>query len=79
MSLKSFIFSLGYLSAWLILMPVVAIGGGIALFAYAVFAELTQFLTGSHDQAPDPTTARALAEKICMPYNPRRMAISHRP
>jgi hypothetical protein len=79
MSLNSFVFSLGCLLAWLILMPIVVIGGGIALFVYAVFAELTQLLTGRKEVRPDPTTAHAMAAKICMPYAPRRVTLSQRP
>jgi hypothetical protein len=79
MALNRFVFSLGYLLAWLVLMPIVTVGGGIALFSYAVVAEITQFLTGSPDKEPDATTARALAAKICMPYRPRRAAFGQRP
>ena len=78
MSLQRFVFSLGYVLTWLVLMPIVAIGGGVLLFAYAVFAEFTQLLTGRKDLRPDPTTARAMAERICMPPATRRAALSHR-
>jgi hypothetical protein len=77
MLLKGVAVSLGYLLASLaslILMPIVAVGGGMVLFTYAVVAELSQLLTGNRDKAPDPTTARALAAKICTPYGTRRVA-----
>ena len=79
MSLQRLVFSLGYLLSWLVLMPIVAIGGGISLFAYAAFAELMQLLTGQRDMRPDPSTARAMAVKICMPYGARRATLSQRP
>lgn len=78
MSVKTLVFTLGYLLAWLVLMPIVAIGGGISLFLYALGAELTQLLTGRKELHPDPIAARAMAAKICMPYAARRASLSHR-
>jgi hypothetical protein len=50
MSLKAFLFSLGCVLAWFVLLPVVAIGGGASLFLYATLAELTASITGSPGQ-----------------------------
>ncbi len=52
MSLKTILFSLGCVIAWFVLLPMLVIGGGIALFAYATFAELGAFLTGSQRRNP---------------------------
>ena len=68
MSPKTLVFTLAYLLAWLVLMPLVAIGGGVALFLFAACAELAQLLTGQKDRRPDPVAARAMAAKICMPF-----------
>jgi hypothetical protein len=60
MSLKTILFSLGCVLAWFVLLPVLLIGGGIALFAYAVFAELGAFLTGSPSKTLDSSVAREI-------------------
>ena len=68
MSLKTILFSLGCVIAWFVLLPTLMIGGGIALFAYATFAELGAFLTGSPARTLDTTVARELARKMCDGY-----------
>jgi hypothetical protein len=68
MSLKTIIFALGCVITWFVLLPVLVIGGGIALFAYATFAELGAFLTGSPPRTLDTTVAREIAHKMCGGY-----------
>jgi hypothetical protein len=63
MSLKAVSFSVGCLLAWLVL-PILFIGGGLALFTYAVFAEMGAFLTG-RDNAIKPSAAREMAQRLC--------------
>jgi hypothetical protein len=65
MSLKAFLFSLGCFIAWFVLLPVLAIGGGIALVAYATFAELGALLIGSPARTLDVAVAREIAHKMC--------------
>ena len=65
MFLKAILFSLGCLIAWFVLLPVLVIGGGIALFAYATFAELGALLTGSPARTLDTTVARDIARTMC--------------
>jgi hypothetical protein len=68
MSLKAILFSLGCVIAWFVLLPMLVIGGGIALCAYATFAELGAFLTGTPARTPDTTAAREIAHKMCGGY-----------
>lgn len=42
--------------------------GGIALFAYATFAELGAFLTGTSAGTLDTAVAREMAHKMCGGY-----------
>jgi hypothetical protein len=65
MSLKTILFSLGCVLAWFVLLPVLLIGGGIALFSYAVFVELGAFLTGSPVKTLDSSVAREIARRMC--------------
>jgi hypothetical protein len=65
MSLKAVLFSLGCVVAWFVLLPLLVIGGGIALFAYATFAELGALLTGSPARTLDTTVAREIARTMC--------------
>jgi hypothetical protein len=71
MSSKAVFFSLGCLVAWFVLLPVLVIGGGFALFAYAVFAELGALLAGIPSKTPDTTAAREMARRICPGYRVR--------
>jgi hypothetical protein len=72
MSVKAILFSLGCVLAWFVLLPLLAIGGGVALFAYATFAELAAFLTGAPDNTLDTSAAREIATRMC---GPRRRAL----
>ncbi len=65
MSLKAVLFSLGCVIAWFVLLPALAIGGGIALFAYAIFAELGASLMGTRARTLDTTVAREIARTMC--------------
>lgn len=68
MSWKTILFSLGCVIAWFVLLPTLVIGGGIALFAYATFAELGAFLTGTSAGTLDTAVAREMAHKMCGGY-----------
>jgi hypothetical protein len=79
MSAKAVFFSLGCLIAWFVLLPVVVIGGGAALFAYAVFAELGAFLAGIPSKTLDTAAAREMARSICPGYGVRARNIRRLP
>jgi hypothetical protein len=66
--LKAVLYSLGCVIAWFVLLPALVIGGGIALFAYAIFAELGAFLTGSPARTLDTAAAREIARQMCSGY-----------
>jgi len=51
--------------SWLVLLPLLLIGGGTALFGYAVIEELAEFLTGVETTALDHSAARELAARLC--------------
>jgi hypothetical protein len=68
MSTKAVFFSLGCLIAWFVLLPVLVIGGGLALFAYAVFAELGAFFALIPSKTLDTSAAREMARRICPGY-----------
>jgi hypothetical protein len=63
--MKAFLFLVGCVLAWTVLLPVVVIGGGLALFAYAAGAELGQFMIGIKEQRIDQLTAHKMARQIC--------------
>jgi hypothetical protein len=71
MSLKAILLSLGCVLAWFVLLPVLVIGGGAALFVYAVCAELSGFLLGSSSQSLDASVAREIARRLCGGYGIR--------
>jgi hypothetical protein len=65
MSLKAVLFSLGCVIAWFVLLPALVIGGGLALFAYAIFAELGASLSDNSPGTVDTTGAREIARRMC--------------
>jgi hypothetical protein len=68
MSLKAILFTLGCLVAWFVLLPLLVIVGGTALFAYAIFAELGAFLIGNPRETLDTSAAREFARRTCGGY-----------
>ncbi|HEX9403713.1 MAG TPA: hypothetical protein VF917_04750 [Steroidobacteraceae bacterium] len=65
MSLKTILFTIGCLVAWFILLPMLLIVGGTALFAYAIFAELGEFLLGNPSKTLDKSAASEIARRMC--------------
>jgi len=65
MSLKAILFSVGCALAWFVLLPLLVIGGALALFSYAVFAEVASFLTGKPIESVDSASAREIARRMC--------------
>jgi len=68
MSPKVVLFTLGCVLAWFVLLPAVVIGGGFALFLYAILAELAAFITGKPSKALDTAVAREIARRMCGGY-----------
>jgi hypothetical protein len=68
MSLKALFLSFGCLVAWFVLLPAFVVGGGFALFTYAVLAELGAFLAGKPSQTLETSVAREMAHRMCGGY-----------
>jgi hypothetical protein len=68
MSLKAILFTLGCLIAWFVLLPLLLIVGGTAVFAYAIFAEFGAFLIGDPRKTLDTSAAREIASRTCGGY-----------
>jgi len=66
MLFKDVVFYLVCAATWFILMPVFLIGGTIALFSYAVFSELREYLLGRTAKALDNAAAREMARRMCL-------------
>lgn len=64
MSMRSVFFLLGCAVAWLVLLPIMVIGGGVALLAYALGAEAVDAATGRRGQ-PDAAAASEIAKRLC--------------
>jgi hypothetical protein len=66
MTLKNVVFYLGCAATWLIVLPVLAISGFVALVAYAVFSQLGDVVLGRGEKALDSSTAREIARRMCL-------------
>jgi hypothetical protein len=65
MSLRAIPISIGCVIAWFVLLPVLVIGGGVALLAYAIFAELLSLITGTQSKPLDTSAAREIVRRMC--------------
>ena len=68
MLVKEFLTGMGCLLAWFVVLPVLAILGGTALFLYATLAEITSLLTGTAPKVMDASVTRLTARRICAGY-----------
>ena len=66
MTIKYVSFYLGCVATWIIVLPVLAICGFVALVAYAVLSQLTDVLLGRSHKTLDNTTAREIARRMCL-------------
>lgn len=67
MSFKSVIFFVGCGIAWLVFLPMLVVGGGVALLIYALGAEIVELVTGQRRQ-PEASAVRELARRLCVGY-----------
>jgi hypothetical protein len=65
MSVKQVAFCIGCAGAWFILLPLFAVGGGLALLAYALFGEIAEILIGRPAATMDIGAAREIARRLC--------------
>jgi hypothetical protein len=68
MLLKTILLALWCLFAWFVLLPLLVIGGGVALFAVAIFAEVEALFLGNTGNTVDTATAREIARRMCGGY-----------
>ena len=68
---KAVLISLGCLLAWLVLLPLLVIGGGVTLLAYAILAEFGALILGGGAKALDTADAREIARRMCGGYGTR--------
>jgi hypothetical protein len=66
MSFKDAVFYLICAATWFILLPLLVVGGTIALVSYAVASELTEILLGRSAKALDKKAAREIARRMCL-------------
>ena len=66
MSFKDVMFYLVCAATWFILLPLLLVGGTIALISYAVFSELREYLLGRTVKALDNAAAREMARRMCL-------------
>ena len=74
MKLKTLVLSLGCVVCWMVLFPLIVIGGAVTLFLLAAGTELSHLITGTSGQSIDPSAARAMAMQICFGYRARARA-----
>ena len=65
MLFKDVVFYLVCAATWFVLLPLMVVGGTIALFSYAVFSELKENVLGRAAN-PDNTAARETARRMCL-------------
>ena len=66
MTIRNVFFYLGCTVTWLVVLPVLAISGFVALVAYALLSQLGDVLLGRSDKALDNSTAREIARRMCL-------------
>jgi hypothetical protein len=77
MSIKAIFYSFGCLLAWFVLLPAMVIGGGTALLAYAIVAEVGKRMFGKSDGSLESSKARAIAHRMCLNYTANRTFQGH--
>jgi hypothetical protein len=65
MAIRSVLFYLGCALACLVLLPVLAVAGAVALLCYAVFSEFSELLFGRPAASLDNSKAREMAHRMC--------------
>jgi hypothetical protein len=65
MSFKQVFFFMGCAVSWFVALPLFLVGGGIALFIYAVFSEIGELLSGAASKSAQPD-AREMAQRVCI-------------
>jgi hypothetical protein len=66
MAFKDVVFYLVCAATWFILLPLLLVGGTVALVGYAVFSELRENILGRTAKALDNAAAREMARRLCI-------------
>ncbi len=66
MAFKDVVFYLVCAATWFILLPLLLVGGTVALVGYAVFSELRENILGRTAKALDNAAARETARRLCI-------------
>ena len=69
MPAKAILTSLGFLISWLIVLPLLIIGGGLVLLIGATLAEIATLATGSARRGLSAARAREIARGMCSRYS----------
>ena len=69
MLVRAIFVGVGCLLAWFVVLPMLAVLGGAALFMYATLAEISSLVTGTAPRTIDPSTLRMTARRICAGYS----------
>ena len=78
MPVKAIFLSLGFLVSWLVFLPVLVIGGGMALLAGATLAEIGAWVTGSSRSGVDTSRAHEIARSMCGGYSSAPARVTQR-
>jgi hypothetical protein len=65
MSIRSIIFYPAYVVSCLLVLPLLALAGTMALMGYAVISEFRELIFGPSKESPDNRTAREMAHRMC--------------
>jgi hypothetical protein len=74
MKLKTLVLSVGCVVCWMVLFPLIVVGGGVTLFLFAAGTELSHLITGTRGKSIDPSAAHEMAMQICFGYRARARA-----
>jgi hypothetical protein len=74
MKLKTLVLSVGCVVCWMVLFPIIVIGGGVTLFLLAAGTEFSHLITGTAGKSVDPSAAHEMAMRICFGYRARARA-----
>jgi hypothetical protein len=66
MTLRNVVFYAGCTATWLVVLPVLAATGFMALVAYAVVSHIADFVFDRGKEPLDASTAREIARRLCV-------------
>jgi hypothetical protein len=74
MKLKTLVLSVGCIVCWMVLFPLIVVGGGVTLFLLAAATEFSNLITGTSGKSIEPSAAHEMAMRICFGYRARARA-----